>query len=187
LTKLIIDVPYIDWCSAVSSFPKKGFFMSTWGMENYLAANRPVMKKILETEHPVFLVANKPLLDTSIPRINPFTKAYYALLEPDYNILKDNFIPHWGPVWVAGKSIQFKGASRPHSFDILIPGIYTIEASGPIILDGLNHITGDTITLTRGSHTVLPGPEVKSMTIRWGKHLYRPDGQPLNLPSFYGF
>ena len=96
-------VPYIDGCSAISSYPKVGFFMSTWGMEKYLKADQPIMRDLLKTQSPVFLFANVPSLDLSLPRENSFTAINYALLEEDWQTLRANFIHHWSLIYVAGK------------------------------------------------------------------------------------
>jgi hypothetical protein len=47
-------VPYIDRNSMIASFPHVGFFMSTWGMESYHGAGRPIFEHLLRTAAPKF-------------------------------------------------------------------------------------------------------------------------------------
>jgi len=181
-------VPYIDGCSAVASFPKAGFFMSTWGMENYLQAGKPVMRHLLEKRRPLLLLANLPSLDVTIPRENRFTEINHALLEEDWQVLKSNFIAHWGLIFVAGKQFELTEQKWFHDFEILIPGFYTIETKTHIKIDTTLHDPGSVVFLDQGHHTVsLLTPGYFSVTLRWGEHLYRPNNDPEIIPVFYGF
>ena len=128
-------VPYIDRCSMISSFPEAGFFMSTWGIESYRDAGRPVMRALVEARQPRFLLANTELLDLSKPYDESGYNAQYRLFREDYDVLKENFVPHWGPIFVAGKTLTFGSASATRSVEILISGRYTVEGAG-IVIDG---------------------------------------------------
>lgn len=181
-------VYYIDGCSAISSFPKVGLFMSTWGMETYLQAQKPIMREILKNKKPPFMLINIPSLDFSIPRENPFTSINHALLEEDWQTLNSNFIPHWGPVYVAGKEIQFQPKKLFQNFEILISGTYSIETKGKVNIDGSIFSADNTVSLKQGTHTIkqLTSADA-SVTLRWGKNLYRPLKEPEITPIFYGF
>jgi hypothetical protein len=181
-------VPYVDGCSVVSSFPKVGFFMSTWGMENYLHSGKPIMRYLVSTRQPLFLLANLPSLDFSLPRENPFTEVNYALLEEDWQVLNSNFIPHWGLIYVAGKQFELTEKIWFHDFEILIPGFYTIETKTSVKIDNTLHEPGSAIFLDQGHHTAsLLKPGNLSVTLRWGENLYRPKNDPEVIPVFYGF
>jgi hypothetical protein len=181
-------VPYIDGCSVISSFPKVGFFMSTWGMENYLKTGRPIMRRLLENRRPLFLVANLPSLDFSLPRENPFTQVNYALMEEDWEILNANFIPHWGIIYVTGKKIVFGPETVSELFEIIIPGIYTIETTGPVQLKGTRYSPGATVDLEQGFHVLERlDSDITAVTLRWGENLFRPEKEPDLIPSFYAF
>jgi len=180
-------VPYIDGCSAISSFPKVGLFMSTWGMEGYLQANRPIMHKILTQRQPVFLFANIPSLDPLLPRENAFTAINYALLEKDWKVLNSNFIHHWGILYVAGKQFKFDSDAGSQNFEILIPGTYTLEGEEAVFINGVVYEPGSTVNLKKGSHTITAQHTPARAKLRWGEHLYRPSKEPTSIPVFYGF
>jgi hypothetical protein len=181
-------VPYLDGCSVISSFPKVGFFMSTWGMENYLQAGRPIMRRLLEKRQPLFLIVNLPSLDFSLPRENPFTDRNHALLEEDWKILNSNFIPHWGIIYVAGKKLVFSSEIVSLRFEILIPGTYTIETNGPVRINGIDYPPGSAVNFEQGFYSMEKlDPDIASVTLRWGKNLFRPEKEPDMIPTFYGF
>jgi hypothetical protein len=171
----------------VSSFPKVGVFMSTWGMENYLEANTPIMNKLIISHQPVFLLANSPSLDLSLPREMAVYAGRYSLLEEDWNTLKSNFIHHWGILYVAGKQFNFDSEKKSHRFEIKIPGIYTYEGETGVYINGALHEDGDVIQFEKGYYTISSlGVPVKS-TLRWGNHIYKPSKNPSTVPIFYGF
>jgi hypothetical protein len=179
--------PYIDGCSAISSFPKHGLFMSTWGMENYLKANTPIMLDILKNKNPTFLFANIPSLDLSLSRENDFTAINYPLLEEDWETLKSNYVHHWSIIYVAGKQFDFSSGEKHRNFDILIEGSYTYEGEDTIVIDGALIEPYDIIKLERSIHTIEPQKTPSKATLRWGEHLYRPQKEPTSIPTFYGF
>lgn len=178
-------VAYIDGCSMVASFPKVGFFMSSWGMENYLRANKPIMKNILIKQKPQFLLANVPHLNLSLPRKEAVSATGYALLVEDWNILKSNFLHYWGPIYVIGKQFEFNSISDSHIFEILIPGEYTLEGKIAVSVNGILYKPGDIINLKKGKHTITASDQSGKAALRKGKHLYLPTIAP---PSqiFYG-
>ena len=180
-------VPYIDRSSMVASFPKVGFFMSTWGMENYLASGRPVMRGLLESRKPVFLVANIDSLRLDLPPEQAVGPDGYRLLQADYSILRDNFIHHWGAIWVAGKRLKAAAAGRAHRFEILIPGSYTVEAKAPVNIDGVERKPGATVELDKGQHTFAMPTAPATLILRWGVNLYRPAGVPVSDRLFVPF
>ena len=132
-------VPYIDRCGMISSYPKVGLKMSTTDMEKYIEANKPIMRNMLIKQKPAFIVANSVHLDLSVPRgtRNDIFKNY-PLLKEDYNILKENFIHHWGAIYVAGKHFDFDSTKKSQTIDILIPGNYTLESDGEVSINGVD-------------------------------------------------
>jgi hypothetical protein len=169
-------VAYIDRASMIGGFPQAGFFMSTWGMENYRAAGRPVLADNAARRAPAFVIVAHPALEAAVQGStapNPL-----ALLAPDAAFLRENFIPHWGPVWVAGKTVA-EGA-----FVMRIPGTYTLEAPGPVRIDGQVVAPGQTLSLKAGSHRLEGEPKA---TLRLGEHLYRPPGPPPAGELFWPF
>jgi hypothetical protein len=181
-------LPYIDRNSMIASFPKVGFFMSTWGLESYRAANRPIMADLLARHGPPLLIANTPALDLNRADAEDEKTSPYNLFPEDINILRDNFIHHWGAIYVAGKRLSLVAGGGVRTFEILIPGSYTLEAVEAIFLDDELLAPGATVELTRGAHR-MAGPESQALqvTLRWGRDLFVPSVPPSPQPIYTGF
>lgn len=176
-------VSYIDRSSMIPSFHKVGFFMSTWGIDNYRNAGQPVMRDLLIQEHPLFLLANIRTLELN----KPYPNNDRALLAEDFKVLQDNFVSHWGIIWVAGKKIDFPTPGIAHTFEILIPGTYTVESLSAVSIDGREYLPGSTMALSPGNHTALSHQENTSLILRWGSGLYRPATKAPGDSIFTGF
>lgn len=176
-------VPYIDRASMVASFPKAGFFMSTWGMENYRESGQPVMRDLLVTQRPVFLIENAP----SLALDGPPQDSRHSLIPEDFDVLRNNFIRHWGAIWVLGKHLDLEEANTEYTFEILVPGTYTVEGGVSIVLDGIEHVPGTFVELAHGYHTALSPRASTSVKLRWGRNLYRPAEEQTYEPVFMGF
>jgi hypothetical protein len=163
-------VKMIDHSHMIGSFPKRGFFMSTWGMANY-RAGKPIFAGILARETvPLLLLDHLSLAEAVGAEGKVRLPPDQILLDEDRAILSQNYVPHWGPIWVAGKRLHPLGPSG--AFDILIPGPYTLEG-GTMIIDGKRVIGGDVVVLGRGRHRF----ETQSRdmrVLRWGKKLAKP-------------
>ena len=180
-------VPYIDRCSMVSSYPKVGMFMSTWGLENYREANMPILSQTITKEQPKFLVVNINQLDpllTSEQRQNTIHPDY-DLLQEDIAVLRDNYIQHWGKLFVPGKKLQLNKDEISY-FNILIEGIYTVESSIAVIINNNEVMPGETIFLNRGVN-VLTTSYAGNLYLRWGDHLYMPNMPAYKYSLFNGF
>lgn len=180
-------VPYIDRSSMVASFPKVGFFMSTWGMESYLAAGRPIMRGLLTRHHPVFVLANVDSLRLDAPRMQVSGTKRYGLLPADHSVLRENFVHHWGAIWVAGKHLTASVLGRVYQFEILIPGTYSVESAVPVVIDGVEMRPGAKVMLKVGRHTLVSHEAPASIVLRWGTNLYRPVEAPISNRLFTGF
>lgn len=175
-------VPTIDRNSMVASFPKRGFFMSTWGMLGY-QDRAPIFERILAAEAVPLLIVNGPALEHAVGLRDRFPRRY-ALVEADRRLLRDNYIPHWGPVWVAGKQVRVTEREEV-ALPILIPGTYTLEGQA-IRLEGRELRPGETVRLGRGLYRL--GVDAPGLvTLRWGDHLHRPVRQPPSQPLYRGF
>ena len=146
-------VPYIDRCGMVSSFPKAGIFMSTWTIEDYRQQAVPLMADVLVQQQPHFLLANVRSLDLHQGDIG-VDDSVHALLPDDFALLRDNFVQHWGPLWVAGKRVVIDDAKIPVVTDIVIAGRYLVEAPGTVFIDGVGHPAGYVVDMVRGTHSV---------------------------------
>ncbi|HUT49111.1 MAG TPA: glycosyltransferase family 39 protein [Alphaproteobacteria bacterium] len=180
-------VAYIDRSSMVASFPKVGFFMSTWGMESYLAAGRPIMRGLLTRHHPVFVLANIDSLRLDAPRVQVAGTKRYRLLPADHAVLRENFVHHWGAIWVAGKHLTASVLGQVYQFEILIPGSYTVESAVPVMIDGVARRPGAKVMLDAGRHTLVSQTAPARIVLRWGTDLYRPAETPISTQLFVGF
>lgn len=179
-------VPYIDRSSMVPSYRKVGFFMSTWGMESYRARGEPVMAMILKSEEPKFLIVNSRALNLSEPRVGGETTSTYKLLDDDHRILRENFVHHWGVVYIAGKQFDLR-PSEPETFRVLISGVHTLNSPVPLLIDGVIYEPGEQVELNQGTHRIEAIGGRGHVVLRWGVNLYRPAETPTHRPIFYNF
>ena len=181
-------VPYIDRNSMIASFPKVGFFMSSWGLESYRAANRPVMADVIARHAPPLLIANTPALYLSVSTASEERDNPYRLFSVDFDLLRENYVPHWGAVYVAGKRLELPAGAGPQIFEILIAGTYTLETEGSVIIDGEPREPGAYVTLTRGPHTIEAADGAsRRVILRWGRDLFMPARRPSQQPIYTGF
>lgn len=179
--------PYIDRCSMVSAYPKKGFFMSVWGMSNYYRRGTPVMQGVLERDQPRFLIANRRMLELDDLGPDEHGPRHFGLFKEDLEVLKANFVHHWGAIYVAGKRLVLPGGGAEQAFEILVEGTYTLESAGTVTVDGIPREPGDRVTLEQGRHTISAAAEGGEVIFRWGDHLYRPESPAPEAPLFTGF
>lgn len=174
-------VAYIDRASMVGSFRKVGPFMSRWGLENYRADGRPIMRDLLRTHAPPLLVANSPVLEAALVERSG-AGIYPPLLPADIAVLRENYIHHWGALWVAGQ--RFALTSAAQQFEILIPGPYRIESRSAVAVDATVYRPGDVVMLSAGSHLIASHGAAQPALLRWGSRLIKPTGAPPAHPLF---
>jgi len=168
-------VPYIGPNSMVSAYPQVAFFMSTWGLESYRAAGRPVLRDAIARASPLFVIVKNPALATALlPGRFDFPDAYRLLAE-DEKALRENYIQHRGDLWVAGKALKDLAADEARTVRFLIPGNYRVESPSPIAIDGMAHAPGDVATLSAGSHVLKSGQGLQNVTLRWADLETTPD------------
>lgn len=172
-------VYYIDAYSMIASFPKAGFFMSTWGVDAYRDAGVPIFEELLLTKGPVLLIANDPALSLEHTAFSS-----NGLLAEDIHVLRNNFVPHWGPIHVLGKQLLV-AAGGTTEFEVLVSGPYTIETLGTVWIDGIERRDGNVVELSRGRHYISAGADTRQVVLRWGSNLYRPLDVPPALPGFW--
>jgi hypothetical protein len=174
-------VAYIDRNSMIGGFPKRGFFMSTWGMADY-REGPPIFASVLSRDVVPLLIVNGPALEEATGMTSRLAPEY-RLHAQDEIVLRRNFIPHWGRIWVAGKSVEANVDGAVVSIDI--PGTYTVEG-GPVWIDGRSVGAGEIAELTRGAHIIRSSAPL-FVTLRWGDHLYKPVEAPSSAPIYRGF
>ena len=90
------------------------------------------MREVLRREHPAFLVADTYYLDLDRPWHDTLNGGRLGLLAEDYAVLRDNFVRHWGAIYVPGKRVDFPAGEAEKDVEILIPGVYTLEGDGGV-------------------------------------------------------
>lgn len=172
-------VAYFDYPGMLVDFPKANFFMTTWGVRKYRAGREPSFVDAMSRETVPLLVVNHRILESN--QTGPMPSA--MLLPEDGKALREAFIPHWGPFWVAGR--HFSAETEQQLFVIHAPGTYTLEGTSARI-DGHVHAPGQTLALARGAHRFeRSGPG--EVVLRWGNHLKRPAWSFAGGPVFEGF
>jgi hypothetical protein len=141
-------VSYIDRCGMVPSFRKANFFMSTWGMESYRAANEPFMLEALSNHKPAFVLSNTPSL-------NPENVGPYGLLPEDREVLAKYYLDYWGPVRVAGVRVLLE-SSTPATVTVPFAADYRLETTHSVLVDGERRVNGDVISVPEQGVTISP-------------------------------
>lgn len=159
-------VAYFDFPGMIVDFPKANFFMTTWGMRKYWDGKEERFIDVMARETVPLLLLNNGTLTRNQTGATPARVLHPA----DRTALRESFIPHWGPLWVAGR--RFSAAAGASSFVIHAPGIYTVEGAAARI-DGRPLEPGQTIDLSRGAHRFEP-MTLAETRLRWGNHLPRP-------------
>jgi hypothetical protein len=104
-------------------------------------------------------------------------------LPEDATALRDNYLPFWGPFWLAGKSVPADGAL--HREEFLVPGPYTVH-DAPISVDGRDYRPGDVLVIDRGFHELAAtGPDRARLV--WGERLAPPAAPPPAHPYWTDF
>lgn len=178
-------VPYIDRTSMVSAFPKKGPFLSVWGMTQYYDKGEAEIAAVIKQDQPLFVVANRHMLEFEnlVPERAGIN--HFGFLLPDIEALRNNYIQHWGRIYVAGKEVELD-AGVPKNFLIQISGPYTLETIGQVRLNGQVYSAGAVVDLPAGQHR-LSSETSRTVTLRWGKDLYLPEELPPSDRLFTGF
>lgn len=173
-------VHYIDRSSMVPSYPKSGFFMSSWGMQNYIIKSEAVLAQAMEANVIPLVIENSPELNRALIK----DESDSLLLPEDQTALRENYIPHWGHIWIAGKALKL--SPKTITFNNLVPGSYTVESKYPVIIDGTRYTADDVINLPRGLHSAesdLP----QSIVLRWGENIQAPSSSAPTRPIFTNF
>lgn len=143
-------VPYIDQHGMVAEFPKQGFFMSTWGIESYRKAGKPVFAAIIAEAQPPLLLANRWELARAVADGNSRPG---ALLPEDQAALKESYVHYAGAIWLAGRDLL--GAGAEVSFTVPFPGLYRLFADAPVLIDGTAVAPGSALWLDGSRHALV--------------------------------
>ena len=160
-------VTYVDFSGQIGDYPRAVDFMTSgWGLANYRARGVPEISELAQREPIPLFIDNHWALHAALTA----ERAAEELLPEDARFIRENYVRHWGPMYVAGKRIA-AGAS---TIRIEVPGTYTIE-DARVTIAGRAFAPGDTLALARGEYPVMAQGEA---TLRWGDHLPRPTLAP---------
>jgi hypothetical protein len=171
----------------VSAYPQVGLFMTSWDLENYFARGEPIMREVLRRQRPTFLVADTYYLDLDRPWKDTLNGGDFGLLAEDHQVLRDNFVRHWGAIYVPGKRVDFPAGEAEQDAEILIPGVYTLEADCAVRIGGGLVQPGQKVWLESGRITISPERTPTTIVLRWGDHLWKPSTPPPDAPLFSGY
>lgn len=169
-------VNYIDQHGMVPTFPKQGFFMSSWGVDRYRRAGRPVFAAIIDSARPPLLLADRRAL---IQAMTGDDARPGALFPEDREILKNSYVHHAGAIWLAGRALV--GADAPARFTMPFAGRYRLEAAAPVRIDGIAIDPGEALWLD-DAHHVLEAAEGMPLRLIWATDVG--DDAPPVLPAF---
>ncbi|MEP2737177.1 MAG: hypothetical protein ABJP34_12875 [Erythrobacter sp.] len=162
-------VNYLDFPGYLPRHRKANFFLTGWGLRNYVTGNRPKFTEIL-SEKPIPMLAaidperNPSLLSamTDIPR-------GFEFFPEDLKALKTTYRQLWGPLYVAGVELT---AGETREWRVWVPGTYTADAA--ITVNGTSYAKGDYVDLKRGKVSLI-APADKTTGLIWGKDTKAPD------------
>jgi hypothetical protein len=176
-------VHYIDGFGVLADYPRSGFFMSGWGVENYRRAGQPVFAELVARHQPPFVLADSPSLYSAlVPGVE--LDSDRTFLPEDTRFLNENYVPHWGMLFVAGKHLASEGGGVL-GFDITVAGEYRLEAATPLVIDGMTLDPGGTLALVAGAHTADFGAAAGEVLLRWAQASSVPAPPTDPLAFFY--
>lgn len=176
-------VAYIDRNSMISSFQKRGPFMSMWGLRAYVAKGRPVFAEILQIESVPLLIANSSAIEVALG-IEPTSEVSFRLLTDDEAVLRNNYIHYWGAIWIAGKDLSLKPGCN--SIVIAIPGRYLLHSTKPVSINALALSTTAKVVLNRGKNEVC-SKIAQKISLKWAVQPPKLGQSPPPGPVYRGF
>ncbi|MDP3906896.1 glycosyltransferase family 39 protein [Novosphingobium sp.] len=159
-------VAYFDFPGMIAHFPKANFFMTNWGVRKYWDGLEPSFGAVMASETVPLLILNQEPLT----RNQTEHDGAWEFTPADRVALREGFIPHWGPLWVAGQRLA--GGELNRVITIRTPGTYTIEGAA-VRIGGQVYRAGSTVEFARGPLRVERTSPAETV-LRWGDHLPKP-------------
>jgi hypothetical protein len=179
-------VPYIDSCGMVSSFPRQIRFLTKWGVRTYREAGIPELAHYIHSAHPPLLIANKPLLDVREGGAAEELEPDLRLLPQDAETIRATYAHYWGRIYLAGREWRHLPGDENLSFEIVIPGAYTLVADHAVMVDRRLYKPGTTLTLEAGPHALRTVLAESDLRLLWGSGTTIPAEEPSTLPIYPG-
>lgn len=176
-------VPYIDQNGMIASFPRVGFFMSTWGIATYRAAAKPVFADLIARHHPPLLLANRNELYNAM-RPEADGGQFIGLLGADQKALQNAYVHYSGAIWLAGKEAIL--TDRHATLHVPFAGAYRLETEAPLTINGNRLSSGAVITLD-GSPLDIQGRAGTKLRLIWNTETTAPKKHLPETDLYAGF
>jgi len=166
-------VAYIDHGAMIASFRKANFFMSTWGLEIYRVGGSGFVQKAIERDKPPLLIVNRQMLR---PGSSMFRS---ALLEQDQRLIRQFYMPYWGPVRIAGAEASLAPGATA-AVALPFAGTYRVVAPWPLQVNGVMRSQGDIVRIDGATpvailHRVDEIEGAGHVTLLWAAAMPAPD------------
>lgn len=144
-------VAYFDHSGMLTGYQKANGFMTPWGIEQYRAIGVDSYRHAMQRRVIPLFIDNDIIVETALE--DPDQQ---ILLPGDAQAVRDNYLPFWGKLWLAGKQVPAKSMRKE---EFLVPGAYRLEG-GSIEFDGRTIKAGDRVEALRGTHVLVnSGPQ----------------------------
>ncbi|MWV29455.1 glycosyltransferase family 39 protein [Aurantiacibacter rhizosphaerae] len=153
---------YFDHNGMIATLSKANWLMTPAVLSGYHDAGHATYRHTMTERVVPLLLANDEAIEAMLDGDDAL------LLPEDTAALRNNYLPFWGPIHIAGYAIP-SGIQK--TTQVLVPGAYTI-LGGPAVIDGNVHSQGAVVGLSRGLH-VIAAPET-AIRLQWGDHLEPP-------------
>ncbi len=172
------DIAYIDFPGVLGTSGKANAFMSPLVVQNRQREGELLIRPVLEATPVPLVINNHFILESALE-----TDEDEYLMPPDLAALRDNYVPFWGPFWLAGQEVPT--GSGEFRFETLVPGPYTVQGAA-LVVDGRPVEPGEVVQITRGAH-VIGGNRIAASRLLWGENLSPPTYDPPPEPHFTPF
>lgn len=174
-------VHYFDFPGFLPKHRKANFFLTTYGLKNYMKGNKPKFTELMRDKTVPLLAAVDPQFNPSLLSAMEDLPRGFEFFPEDLDALKTTYRRVWGPLYVAG--VQLAGAES-RQWQVWVPGTYTAEDA--ITIDGQPYSRGDYIQLERGT-VQLSAPQGIPTGLIWGKDTAAPDMAEPQRPYWTDF
>src|SRR5262249_51521932 len=135
---------------------------------------------------PPLPILNTPALDVWNENATQQLHPRSRLLAEDTATLLDTYAPYWGPIYLAGRHWRDLPGGEDISFEIVIPGDYTLIADHPVRVNGRLYPPGATLRLNAGPHALQTVLAESNLRLLWGRGTTIPAEEPSPLPIYQG-
>ncbi len=173
-------VSYLARSGEIANYPRALVHLTaSVGMNRYHERGKPIIARKVEAGQIAFVLANHPNIEAALNG-KPLPRSF---LQADANLLNDNFVQQWGPLYRAAKAIP--AGDAPHRFKVPSSGPYTLEGER-LLIDGQEVVHGQTIVLAAGEHEA-SGPRANRTVLWRGERLPSPPPMEWDGPFYTRF